>query len=428
MLARLVMIALLGTACDKVSHDNLDKWMRTEKGPAKLKKALSDEGIDADLSAHAAANMIKKAMDPDVRSAFDQMTPPRRVAVLGKLGPRLWEIARVENELQMPGPIQVAAKDALVSLRKYGDDPAKQQIDGYLVDWYCVASYEGRAHMGATQGATAIRLIGAPAAKKLIGVVNGVIAAPGQDKAKNRIGDELMLALAASGSPDAVKYVLDIAKMNRGDTTLADRAMTALYRGFINSEGLFDPADPAGLAPNLDQLVAIAKDESTPDGAADDAVALIRAVGPPQCLAPLVGMIAQPHSNARFKYLTAQQALKCGGVKAIGDVVHALPDVPYSQRELAGAIAGEIADLSPRPTVLAAVRALLGDKKTLVRWVAIETLAAMKSVEDRAAIAAVSSGEKLLGYWGERNDDHKPEPTLGQRAAAIADQLGKAPK
>ena len=54
-----------------------------------------------------------------------------------------------------------------------------------------------------------MRLVGPPAAKKLISVVNSVIAAPGQDKVKNKIGDELLLGLAATASPDAVKYVLD---------------------------------------------------------------------------------------------------------------------------------------------------------------------------------------------------------------------------
>ena len=74
--------------------------------------------------------------------------------MIGKLAPRLWEIARVEGEMQMPRAAQVAAKDALVTIRKYADDAAKQQIDGYLIDWYGVASYEGRAKVGAVLGAT----------------------------------------------------------------------------------------------------------------------------------------------------------------------------------------------------------------------------------------------------------------------------------
>ena len=43
----------------------------------------------------------------------------------------------------------------------------------------------------------------------LIGVNSDV------DKKKLRIGDELMIGMAASGNPEAVKYVLDIAKLEK---------------------------------------------------------------------------------------------------------------------------------------------------------------------------------------------------------------------
>ena len=58
MIARLVLIALLVAGCEKTNHDNIDKWTHTEKGPGKLKKAFADESIDAELSAHAGANLI----------------------------------------------------------------------------------------------------------------------------------------------------------------------------------------------------------------------------------------------------------------------------------------------------------------------------------------------------------------------------------
>ena len=54
--------------------------------------------------------------------------PRRRVAaVLGKLAPRLWDLARVEKDDSLPGPGQIVAKDSLINLRKYGDDAQKQR-------------------------------------------------------------------------------------------------------------------------------------------------------------------------------------------------------------------------------------------------------------------------------------------------------------
>jgi hypothetical protein len=418
MIARLVLIALLVAGCEKTNHDNIDKWTHTEKGPGKLKKALADESIDADLSAHAASNLIKMGKDPEVRQIFDQMGAARRQQVIAKLAPRLWEIARVEGDMQMPRPVQVSAKDALIMLRKYADDAQKQQIDTYLMDWYGAPSYEGRAAVGATLGASVVRMIGAPACKKLKQVTDGIIAAPGQEKAKNKIGDELLLGLAASGSPECVAYVLDIAKMkDRGDPTLPARAMSALYKAYVDPGGLFDMVPSEALVPNLDAIVSIARDDAMPPAAANDAVSLIRVIGMPHCQAALVSMVAHPHPDPRFKYVAANNALRCGGVKAIKEVVQALPDGPYARDELTGAVSGEIAKMSPKDQVLATLHELLDSKRTIEKWVAIEALAAMKIPEENARIAKVTGNEKLTGYWG---GEDKPEPTLGQHAKELA--------
>jgi hypothetical protein len=73
--------------------------------------------------------------------------------------------------------------------------------------------------------------------------------------------------------------------------------------------------------------------------------------------------------------------------------------------------------------VLGAARTLLGEKSTLGKWVAIETLAAMKSSDDAPAIAALAtSHERLVGYWGD--EQGKDDPTLGQRAKELAASLG----
>jgi HEAT repeat protein len=430
MFARLVpiaLIALFALGCEKPTHENIEKWAATKKGPAKLKSALLDDGLDADLSAHAAAVMIRTGRDNEVKTELEHMNPSRRSAVVGKLAPRLWTIARIEGEMLRPAPSQTQAKDALVIIRKYADPAARTQIDGYLIDWYAVPSYEGRANAGAFPGATVLRMLGPAAAKKMMAVINSIIASPGQETTKKRITDELMLGVAVTGDPEAVKYILDIARMDRGDPTLPTRAMGALYRAYVNSEGLFDVVDPAALKPNVDALAKIARDDRMPGPAANAAVALIRSVGPPDCLPPLLAMIPHPHADSAFRYLGPDHALKCGGVKAIKDVVRAMPDIDYEQQSLAGSVVLGLSKLEPRDQVLVELRDLLGDKSRVARWVAIETLAAMKSVEDAPKIASVTGGgDKLGGYWG--NVSGKPEPTLGQRAKELAAQLSKASK
>jgi hypothetical protein len=420
LLAALLVGSLAG--CEDTTHENLDKWMTTSKGPGKLVKAFADEGLEPGLSAHAGANLVRKQKDADFRRVLEAMSSGRRAQVAGLLARRLWNLARVEDPKLLPNHDQIAAKDALVLIRKWVDEGQRPELDGYLIDWFAVASYEARARTGAHSGASVIRMIGPAAAKRMIGVVNGVIAEPGQEKEKNKIHDELLLALAASGSPDAVKHVLDVARLDRGDRTLAPRALAQLYTAYVDAKGLFDLVPPEPLVPNLPQLVAFVKDPAQPGSVINNAIALIRAVGGRACTEALVPLIPLPHREARFKYVAATFALRCGGPKSIAQVFRGMPDPgALAREELAGSILVEISKLTPREEVQAALRPLLEDRSTVVRWLAIEALAAIKSVEDAPRIAALSGkAERLTGFWGETG---KPDPTLGQRAKELAQQL-----
>lgn len=420
--ALMIAAAVCVAGCEKATHENIDKWLTTSKGTKKLKEAFANASLEPDLSAHAAENLIEKGLEPDVRAALEAMPPTRRTAVIGELSRRLWEDARIENPDLLPKPEQTQAKDALVLIRKYATPEQRTQIDSYLIDWYAVRSYEKRAGAGANSGATVIRMVGAPAAKKLMAVVNAVITEPGQEKTRTRIHEELMLALALSGSPDAVKYVLDLVTLDRGDRDQPTRAMNQLYAAYVDSGNQFELRTPEPLAPNLAKIVDLAKDPKLPSRVTDGAIGLIRAIGGQACSEQLIGIIPAPHDRPTFKYIAATYALRCGGPAAIGPAFRAMPDPgAYEQALLPGTLLAELRKLAPRDQVLAGLRELVGEKSTVVPWLAIEGLAALKSVEDAPRIAALSRRrEKLTGYWGETG---KPDPTLGQRAKELADEL-----
>jgi HEAT repeat protein len=422
-----LVVAALAAGCDKATHENLDKWMSTEKGPDKLSKALSNGSIDPDLSAHAAANLIKLGKDADVRKTIEGMPDDRRQAVIAKLAPRLWDMARIEGELTMPSGLQTNSKDLLFELRKGAGPEARQQIDGYLMDWYTSGYYEGRAPLGRHLGATVIRTLGPPAGEKLKHAANAIIAAPARGNERAKVGDELLLGMAASGNPDAVQYVLDIYHMDRGDSTLPERCVSALYRAYVDPGGLFDVNDSKALEPSMDRLAEIAKDESQSPRVTNDAVALVRAVGMPRCLDPLVSLIPSPNRQRRWQ--GANNALKCGGPKAIAPVAGALAtDTSYDHAEMAGAVWEEIAKMSPRDQVLAEVRKLLDSPSWVARWVGAEALASMKSKDDVARLKALA-GDKatLTGYWGDQSGvdakDRKADPTLGERVTELAKSI-----
>jgi hypothetical protein len=427
----LSLVSVLAVSgCEKTDHENIEKWMKTEKGPGKLKKALADSGTSAELAAHAAENLVRLGQDKDVKTAFAAMSADRANAVMAQLAPRLWSRARIEGENTVPSPLHITAKDALFDLRKYADDATRTTIDGYLVDWYAVSFYDKRANLGANLGMKVLRAIGPAAADRMMQAANQVVAQPAGENRRVRIGDELMRGLAVTGDPKAVKYVLDIAIMDRGDDTLTERAMSALYTAYIEPDPTVDAADPAALAPNIDAIVAIAKNETYSAQTTNDAVALIRAIGMPACLPALVGLVDHPHHDIRYRYVGANNAIRCGGAKAVVDVAHAFPDAgKYVAAELGGAVWSEIAKASPRDQVQAALRTLAKDPSWVSRWIAIEALAAMKSKEDIELIRGLSGDNTpLTGYWGDQEDvpakDRKKEPTLGARAKELAASLG----
>src|SRR3954465_15799824 len=115
-------LALGAAGCEKLDHENIDRWSHTSKGADKLLRAVTSDRADPDLSAHAAANLIKRDDDRDVYAAFEAMPAARRAQVFARLAPRLWDVARVENERELPGKPQVGAKDALVRLRRWADE------------------------------------------------------------------------------------------------------------------------------------------------------------------------------------------------------------------------------------------------------------------------------------------------------------------
>lgn len=433
VLAAFALLSLPLGGCDKPNHENLDKWMRTKKGPDKLRAALS-ESTDADVAAHAATNLLRKRLDGDVISRLEKLPEARRIAVIEKLVPRLWDMARIEGgELTVPNGDQVMAKDLLVDVRPLAEGAERGRIDGYLLDWYTSGFYDARATPGRHAGAEVIRIIGSPAGDRLIPIADSILAKSLVGAERLKLSDELLLAIAASGSPATVKYLIELSTMNRsdGDKTQGKRAISALYRAYVDPGGLFPVAEPSALVPHVQTLVGFAKSDYE-GRVVNDAIALVRATGKPTCIEPLVAVTAYPHAQFNYRYIGASAALLCGGAQAIGPVMAALPEnASYARQQLGGAVWMVIAKLEDRDAVLAALRELAKGERKLGRWVAIEALAAMHSTEDLSILEAISSDRrKLTGYWGNQEDvpakDRKAEPTLGARATELIAELKAA--
>lgn len=440
VLVALALAASATSACEKPSHDNLDKWLSTEKGADKLTKALRDPDESTDVRAHAAQNLVIHVENHTgaVREAFEDMDEGARHEIMTELGPRLWESARIAREKDVPTPAQAQAKDALFELRGFADEATRRKIDGYLVEWLAAGHYEGRAAVGRNSGRTIVRELGPLAAPKLLEAARRLlIRPPDAEGARVQIGDELLAALASTGDQDAAGLLVDMVVKDYKDTTLPGRALSALHEAYVQpTQGQPVSARPA-LVGQVDRLGEIARNENLAGVMNNDAVDLIAVLGPPECIAPFVEMVRLPTAQQTFRWVGVQRGLRCGGAQAMVPVLEALPDnIGYERALLDKYVYKELLAAPGAPKVAEQARQLLGSKNWVARVIAVEVLGALKqratAAADAERIRQLASDRTVLkGWWGEQKDEagakpgakKKRDPTLGQIAAETAGGL-----
>jgi hypothetical protein len=431
--SRIVALAVVLAAtggCDKPSHDNVEKWMRTEKGPGKLRDAVRNGELDADLRAHAAVNIIRMDQTPEAKGLLGELGEADRQAVVAAMVPRLWELARVTGDKDaVPGPEQVKAKDALYAIRPLAGAQAKDTIDQYLVDWLVRdVYYEQLADLGRYGGEIILRDAGERAAPPLIKATKSLLGARDPEGNEFQVGKNMLLGLAVTGSAEAVGLLLDLVKADRVDDELPERAMVSLYEAYVEPrDPELERADPAALVPHKARIEAFLKDEDLSTTVVNGALGLIGAMGQDHCLEPLVGMISYPHSHEDYRWVGVHNALHCAGPAAIIPVAEAIPrTVAYEGEFLRRMVWSQMVDSGPAAEVAERARALLDKDSWLARITGIELLAMLKLRDTAAAdaerVSALAKDRTTLKGW-YAEDAKQKDPTLGQRAAEVAKQL-----
>jgi hypothetical protein len=447
----LLVSSVLLVACERPTHENIDHWIRTERGPDKLAAALNDPELDPDLRAHAAQNLIRRDQTDTVLAILADVPAGPRQTVLAALIPRLWQDARISGALTRPTADQVAAKDALFELRPLAAGEPGQRLDAYLLEWLADGYYVGRAGAGRAVGATILRAIGPAAGPRMIAATRAVVDAPPDTSidpsgARLQVEPELLLGLAATGNPEAVGYLLELASRADRDPELPRRALGALHAAHVDNGERFELADRGALAPHLGRLADLARDDELSVDMRDQAIALIGAAGPPACIEALVPLIAGRHQNEMVRWVSANAALRCGKAQAIVPVAEALPLAgAYEASKLAGVLWEPMAALDDRELVAGQARILLASESWVARIIGVELLghlarqgeASAERVREAAAdaerVRALASDRTVLrGWWGEQQGvparDRKQPPRLGERANEVADRLADVAK
>ncbi|HLU65908.1 MAG TPA: hypothetical protein VKZ63_06515 [Kofleriaceae bacterium] len=447
-LAAWLCLALLAGAplgCDKVDHENIDKWMSTEHGADKLRAALRSGEHDADLRAHAAQNLIlhPESLFSVAKDALSDMEPSEQQEIMAALAPRLWESATqgLRDEMQVPSPGNAQAKDALFELRGFADEATRSKIDGYLIDWLS-AYYEGRAKVGRVSGRVIIKQVGRAAAPKLIEEARSTLARPpGPDGERLKVGDELLAGLAWTGDAEAAGLLMDMITGDYKDTSLPRRAIAALHEAYVEPLAGTPLPGRDALLPHIDRLAAVARDENLPGVMNNDAVELISVVGPPECIPPFVELVSLPAAQEAFRWVGTQRGLRCGGAQAVVPIVEAIPSAASYERALLEKYVWKEIVGAPAPAKVAEqARQLLSSRSWVAKVTGIEVLGALalpdSAAEDAKRIRQLAGDRtRLTGWWGKQKDvpaaQRKKDPTIGQVATEVAGRLqglAKGPK
>tara|TARA_R110002073_G_scaffold218689_1_gene378902 strand:+ start:43355 stop:44722 length:1368 start_codon:yes stop_codon:yes gene_type:complete len=426
-------LAVGASACEKVDHENIDKWGHTEKGPDKLLDALKSGEHNADLRAHAAQTLIGIDRFTDVREILEGLEEGPRQKIMAALSGRLWEVARINDPMDVPTARQTNAKDALYYLMEFGDAATQVTIADYLVEWFVGGHYEGRAKTGRVSGAMAIRKVGNASSTRLLQTARGIVAKPPDEEGRReQVGDELLKALALSSNDEALSLLLDLVENPRGDVSLPLRVMGALNFAFVAPVG-FEPVDGKALLAIKDRLAEMPYDRSISGTMRNDSVALLAAIGAPECIALFTKMISYPTDDERFRWMGTQQGIRCAGVQGIEAITEALPTtIGYDRGMLSKYLWDEILKYEDAKQIGAMATHLLRSQSAVARVTGIEVLgelgAAAATPENIELIKALANdSQQLKGWWGDQSKtpkaERKAEPTIGDRAADVAKSL-----
>lgn len=427
-----LVVAFALQGCEKPSHENIERWYKTEKGPKKLEKALKNPDLDPDLRGHAAEQLILLDKAKEVLRVIEGMGTTERSSVVEDLVARLWEVARISGEFVVPSSAQLTAKDTLFALRPMANESTRGKIDEYLVEWLAGGYYEKRAESGNISGAAIIRAVGREAGPRLVTSANSILVRPkGKDGRVVALGSNLLLGLAVTGHPDAVGFLIKL--VGRADKLkrkrLKEAAMGALYTAYVEPKG-FDPADSRGLKPHVSQLLAMSTDQSLSGRVRNDSIAVLEKVGMPECLEAFVGLINDVGKRAgapqQLLYAGLQRGIRCSGAAGVEPLANALSATgSYERGFLDNYFWQETETLGEEKSVGDAALRLLGSKSWVARVSGIELLALARSKGTEGAhvkaLQRLARDSAILpGWWKDREDlpdaMRKKAPTIGRVA------------
>jgi hypothetical protein len=433
-LALAVVLGASAVACEKVDHDNIEKWGGTEKGPGKLMETLKSSEHAADLRGHAALKLIELGRFSEIKEILEGMDEGPRHKIMADLSTRLWEAARINDAMDVPKGHQATAKDVLYYTMDFGDAATRAKMADYLVEWFVGGHYEGRAKAGSVSGSLAMRKVGEAAAGRLLNSARAIVAKPPDaDGRREQVGDELLKGLALSGSTEALEFLMQLVAQPRDDVSLPKRAIGAMHFAYVEPTPDIEPVDGKALIKVAEKLEAMVFERGISATMRNDAVAMLSRMPPSNCIPVFTRMISYPTDQKTFLWMGTQKGMLCGGAQGIEAITEAIPaTVSYQRGMLSKYLWDGILVLEDKKKIATAASALLQSKSWVSRVTGIELLGLLGkagAAADNISKIRELSGDshRLKNWWGDQKDvpksERKSEPTIGEVASNVAKSL-----
>jgi hypothetical protein len=420
----LALLALgLSTGCDSVTSENIQTWKGTERGPAKIQKAVRDPGVAAPLRGEALAALCEIDRLDEVEEDLQALPAEARAATVHEATPRLVKLMQGEDPAGPPGRVVKACKDELYLIRGQASPPDQAAIDDALLRWVLI---DVGARSGAgTVGAEKIFAAAGPArvGPLLVPLVARLGAARasacellgrlGDAASRERAGAELsrsarteaplredtVKCLGQLGGPSASALLGELAQ--KGDVEGRLRALGALR---------IHP-DPSAARVAL----ALARDRAQSNDVREGAFALCEDLGGDAIVQGLFPLIDDPNKLVALR--TVEAVLKVGRAAVVGRVLDRLTprlfDGPDDVRDL---LVKDLVRLG-KPA-LPALKSSLGAKSALARVAAVMAIGELGSRDDAAAVARLAGDSALVGVKGFPGGG-----TVGAQARAAVEKL-----
>jgi hypothetical protein len=422
-----VSVGSLG-GCSKPTSDSIQLWKTTEKGPDKLRDALSDHGVPPKLRAEAALALVDIGRAEEVDTIFTGLPADDRAEIAKTLLPGYEAGMSAQGPAAAMPERALAYRDGLFSLRQSVPAEDKRRIDAALLKALEADYKAGKPRQGRHSLDKMLTAIGADGSAMLVNVLlldgpytqaADLLAKIGDDASRDKGAaaliarapslkttekrpDVLYKAIGTLGGPTAVKYLqVQAASGNKEDAVLATRALA-------------ERRDPAVLAFAL----KVAADPKADKGMRDEMFGVVEGIGGLDAEKGLLAIISSDKDEI-VRYRAFESVLAARKADGIQPGLEAFPvSATYKKVDVDDLLVKliEKQGAAARPALVKT----LGSRAPLARMTAVMALEQIGHAPDAPAL------EKLAG-------DRAPVKgfpagdTVGKQAARAAEMVKKRP-